>query len=222
MNYEIEKDFFKTLFHLDVVPEVLGQCCYDVEHENGCTGGLIDVAQNHLNEGKPVVIKFFGQISLGSVGYPYDNIVVYLPGMKIDKNLILETQKKKKASIKIAKYLKFDYGFVFITKKNGEMIIPGVYCDVYNTLIFGDDKPTINQKVLNMLKEIEQNGKDITLWTGGDASEFYKIVKKFGIEWPIHSKSDYYQQKVEIAIDDESENFLYDRYKIKAEKFIHI
>lgn len=95
--------------------------------------------------------------------------------------------------------------------------IPGVFCDVDDTLIVNN---AINQKILEKLQKYAE-AKAITLWTGGDLQEAEKVLDNLGItEYPLLSKYDFEGYQVEIAIDDLPQSEFEEKYKIKAEVYI--
>jgi hypothetical protein len=85
-DYEKEKEFYKEYFNLSAIPEVLSQCCHDF----GCTTGLLEVAQQHLNNGKIVVLKLFGNRK-----NLYDSIKILFPGYIIDIEYALSIINRK-------------------------------------------------------------------------------------------------------------------------------
>ncbi len=97
--------------------------------------------------------------------------------------------------------------------------IEGVYCDIEGTLFNGEE---LNQKTLNTLKELESQGKNITLWTDGDVSQLQTLLDKNGIDYPLKSKIDHAGASVEIVIDNDDQNTFSAKTKIFAKKFIKV
>lgn len=83
-----------------------------------------------------------------------------------------------------------------------------VYCDIDWTLILTDEnwEKTVNEKVLNYLKNLEELWKEIHIWTGWDVSEQRKILESFWITYPVSSKYDYSWASAEFVIDDFGSN----------------
>jgi hypothetical protein len=226
INYEQEAIMLKDLFFLETIPKVLGQCCDDVESSDGgvCTTGLIKTAQKHLDEGSPVIIKFFGRLYTPRSGVHYDWLEMYLPGMKIDTEIIIDIlRKKKRQRIQTALIEKKGNSKDWYLAVN---VLPGVFCDLEGTLI---KRGHLNFDVLEKLNNYElRNNKRITLWTGGDTREYEEILDKIGLNkkklsnWPIKSKTAFMGKTVEIAIDDLPEEEIETSYGIRAKKFIRV
>lgn len=97
--------------------------------------------------------------------------------------------------------------------------IEGVYCDIEGTLFNGEE---LNQNTLNKLKELESQGKNITLWTDGDINQLQKLIEENGITYPLKSKIDHAGASAEIVIDNDDENTFSAKTKIFAKKFIKV
>ncbi len=87
--------------------------------------------------------------------------------------------------------------------------IEGVYVDVDGTLI--DYVPIwstlegtqqLRQKVVELLKKYESEGKKIIIWTWGDVQMKEKYLRTLWITWPVVSKYDYAGAVAEIVLDD--------------------
>jgi hypothetical protein len=114
--------------------------------------------------------------------------------------------------------------FLFEIRKNVPEImkgqnIEGVYCDIEGTLFNGEE---LNTKTLDMLKEFEAQGKNITLWTDGDITKLQMLLDKAEIKYPLKSKIDHAGASAEIVIDNEDNNTFSAKTKIYAKKFIKI
>lgn len=96
---------------------------------------------------------------------------------------------------------------------------PGVFCDIEGTLLVGGK---INQKTFEILEKFANEGKPVTLWTGGNLELARKQLLQNGIIWKLVSKYDFEKAYVEIVIDDEPQNKFEEKYQIKAEAFIKI
>jgi len=97
--------------------------------------------------------------------------------------------------------------------------LPGIFCDVEDTLLVKDG---VNQKVLQILNEYADKGQPVTLWTGGDVEAIVKQLRKHGIVWKLVSKYDFEGATVETAIDNESQDDFEGKYRIKPEQFVQI
>ncbi len=97
--------------------------------------------------------------------------------------------------------------------------IEGVYCDIEGTLFNGEE---LNQDTLNTLKDLESQGKNITLWTDGDTNQLQTLLDKNGITYPLKRKIDHAGASAEIVIDNDDQNTFSAKTKIFAKKFIYI
>lgn len=99
--------------------------------------------------------------------------------------------------------------------------VKGVFCDIDDTLLLRDG--SINEKVLVLLSEYEKEGKEVSIWTGGDpALATERLQKTSAKKYPLVSKYDYIGATAEIVIDNVSEDKFYFQSGIKAKKFIRI
>lgn len=101
-------------------------------------------------------------------------------------------------------------------------VIKGVFCDTAGTLLVGEKGDELNLQTVELLKLLELQGHKITIWTGGDEKQYAQILKAKGITWPVVSKYDYENKRIEIAIDDLPQKKYEKDYRIFAEKFIKI
>jgi hypothetical protein len=111
-----------------------------------------------------------------------------------------------------------------VAKLAGDMIFPGVFCDIENTLII--DQPNagsvVNKEVFEKLKEFSKT-LPITLWTGGDLRNAERYLMTNGInQWPLVSKYDFAGAKVEIVIDDLFKKEFQERYNISYKEYIRV
>ena len=97
--------------------------------------------------------------------------------------------------------------------------IEGVYCDIEGTLFNGEE---LNTKTLEMLKDFESQGKNVTLWTDGDITKLQTLLDTAGIKYPLKSKIDHAGASAEIVIDNDDNNTFSAKTKIFAKKFIKI
>lgn len=106
---------------------------------------------------------------------------------------------------------------------NDHEVEMGVFCDICGTLFAVSpvgEKVLINEKLLKILQEYEHQGKMIYLWTGGNIDSCREEIRGFGVNWPILEKRNFIGRTMEIVIDDDSEEKIFEVYRIKAEKFI--
>jgi hypothetical protein len=102
--------------------------------------------------------------------------------------------------------------------RKGERL-EGVFCDVEGTLLEGGN---VNIETLELLEKYETDGKKITLWTDGDIDSLRTTLQSHGVNYPLHSKSEYAGAVVEIAIDDLDQFAFSAKTKILPEKFVRI
>jgi len=118
-------------------------------------------------------------------------------------------------------------------KKEPTEITDGVYVDVDGTLVVGENQ--LNQKLVEKLYEYKNQGKKVIIFTAGDATAQAKRLKKLGLavtdpypeipqkasdedrekikresvgDFEVVSKGDYLGKKLEITIDDFSQDQL--------------
>ncbi len=114
--------------------------------------------------------------------------------------------------------------FIYDSLKNREEVrkgenLTGVYCDVEGTILVDGN---VNQKVVEQLSQYEAEGKQVTLWTDGDAGQLQALLQSKGVSYPVCQKADFAGSQVEIAIDDMDELAFTARTKIQALTFIRI
>lgn len=118
-------------------------------------------------------------------------------------------------------------------QKTEERDIPGVYCDIENTLVKPDG--TLNMEIVDLIKKYIQKGKKVTVWTGGDLS---LIAQKLAgaisslesagdsetacmlRNLDLVSKYDYAGARAETVIDDTLPEELFLSYGIRLVNFI--
>ncbi len=100
----------------------------------------------------------------------------------------------------------------------GERVV-GVFCDIEGTLLQGG---SINQNVLDMLRQYANDGMAITVWTDGDVKELSSKLQKLGVMYAVKSKFDFAGAIAEIVLDDMDEFSFTARTKIYAETFIRV
>jgi len=102
--------------------------------------------------------------------------------------------------------------------------LPGVFCDVYGTLLIGEGSETrINRNVHEMLREYSRD-KPANIWTGGNLDAAVRDLVKSGFDEdiPVLSKNFFRGCTAEIVIDDEDRETIEDLYNTRAEKFIRV
>ncbi|HDD72733.1 MAG TPA: hypothetical protein ENG00_01420 [Candidatus Aenigmarchaeota archaeon] len=102
--------------------------------------------------------------------------------------------------------------------------LPGVFCDVYGTLLIGEgEEARINRNVHEMLREYSRD-RPVNIWTGGILDDAVRDLIKSGFDEdiPILSKDFFRGCTAEIVIDDEDRETIEDLYNIRAEKFIRV
>ena len=98
--------------------------------------------------------------------------------------------------------------------------LSGIFCDVEGTLLRDDD--TVNQAVLANLERLEGEGREITLWTGGDLKKVRPRLHDVGIFYTLVSKHDFRGAEVEVAIDDLSQADFEQEYGITAKQYLQM
>ena len=107
----------------------------------------------------------------------------------------------------------------FAKKTMGKKIIPGVFCDMEGTLIVND---SANAEIVRKLEEYAKT-RPVTIWTGGELREIYKLLRKNGItKLPLVSKYDFEGCIVETMIDDLEPEKTLALYKIKAKEYVKV
>ena len=97
----------------------------------------------------------------------------------------------------------------------------GVFVD-RDWCIYDNKNLKFNQSVIDMVKKYEQEWKEITLWTQWNLEMKQKLLDEAGLNYKIQSKTDYKWWTVEIAIDNDSKEFLFANAKLKSEKHIQV
>lgn len=80
----------------------------------------------------------------------------------------------------------------------------------------------VNTNVLDKLNNFSKQGKYIYLYTGGDAKILSQKLIQQNIRFLVTSKYNFDGAQVEIAIDNEPERSLKDKYRISARMFIKV
>ena len=99
--------------------------------------------------------------------------------------------------------------------KSIEDYIPGVFCDIFGTLLDWEGE-AVNPTIYDLLKKFEAEGKKVTLWTGDEIGYAKAKLRSCGVKdaWPVVSKHSCAQKAVEVAIDDHSQEEFFGSYKI--------
>lgn len=79
-----------------------------------------------------------------------------------------------------------------------------------------------NPDIIDMIKDYEGQWKKITIWTGWNIEMKQKLLDEAGLNYKIQNKTDYKWWTVEIAIDNDPQEFLLANAKIKSEKHIKV
>ena len=108
-----------------------------------------------------------------------------------------------------------------MNESSDSTMIRGVYCDLAGTLTM-DDFETINQNILEVLKEEESKGRDIFLWTGGDPNQAQKKLEKHNIKWKVLSKRTFRDKTVETVIDDLNIELFSTLYEINCIEYVQL
>lgn len=107
--------------------------------------------------------------------------------------------------------------------KEPEETTKGVYVDVDGTLVVGENQ--LNQRIVDKLKEYKDLGKNIVIFTGGDTGSQKERLVKLGLEkeigeFKVVSKGSFQNKKLEITIDDFSQDQLKNIFGIFSENHI--
>lgn len=97
----------------------------------------------------------------------------------------------------------------------------GVFVDRDGTL-YDNKKLIFNQHIIDMIKEYEKQWKKITLWTWWNLEIKQKLLDEAWLDYKIQNKTDYKWWTVEIAIDNDSQEFLLANAKIISEHHIKV
>ena len=97
----------------------------------------------------------------------------------------------------------------------------GVFVD-RDWCIYSNTNKAFNQDVIDLVKKYEQEGKQIKIWTQGNTELKQKLLDEAGLAYIVESKTDYKWWTVEISIDNDSEETLYGKAKIKSEHHVQV
>ena len=97
----------------------------------------------------------------------------------------------------------------------------GVFVD-RDGCIYSNTNKAFNQDVIDLVKKYEQEGKQIRLWTQGNIELKQKLLDEAGLPYIVESKTDYKGWTVEISIDNDSQETLYGKAKIKSNHHIQV
>ncbi|MDR2415130.1 MAG: hypothetical protein LBD75_00490 [Candidatus Peribacteria bacterium] len=84
------------------------------------------------------------------------------------------------------------------------------------------EKKEFKPEILDLIKQFQREGKEVTVRTLGDVAKVQVLLDKANIPWKVKSKVDFKGGTVEIAIDDLSEEELFNIIKVKSEKYIQV
>lgn len=97
-------------------------------------------------------------------------------------------------------------------------VLPGVFCDIEGTLVVGGE---VNSAILEKLNEYSKD-RAVTLWTGGNITELRSSPALKGIYYPLVSKYDFFDCKVETVIDDLAPEKFFEEYGITASEYVQV
>lgn len=95
----------------------------------------------------------------------------------------------------------------------------GVFVDWDGTL-YDNKKLKFNQNIIDMIKDYETQWKKIIIRTWGNLEMKQKLLDAIWLDYTIENKTNYKWWTVEIAIDNDSQEYLRANAKIKAEQHI--
>ncbi len=99
----------------------------------------------------------------------------------------------------------------------GEVLL-GVFCDIEGTLVLGGE---LNSSIVEKLNEYSKD-RAVTLWTGGNIDDIRKFLALKDIYYPVVSKYDFFDCKVETVIDDLAPEKFFEEYGIVAGEYIQV
>ena len=76
--------------------------------------------------------------------------------------------------------------------------------------------------MIDIIKEYEKEGKEITIRTQGNIDIKQKQLEEIGLPYQVKNKIDYKWGTVEIAIDDDTPEKLLANSRVRAKKHIQI
>jgi hypothetical protein len=97
----------------------------------------------------------------------------------------------------------------------------GVFVDWDGTL-YDNKNLRFNQNIIEMIKDYEKKWKKIIIRTWGNIEMKQKLLDEIGLDYKIENKTDYKWWTVEIAIDNDSQEFLLANAKIISEHHIKV
>jgi len=104
--------------------------------------------------------------------------------------------------------------------------LPGVWFDCDWTLLTypeGDwSEQSLNPKVVALMKQFEEEWKEITVWTWWDVEEKERLLKEHWINYTVVSKRDYTWWIADVVVDDLDMTMFVWQTKIFPKKFIQV
>jgi len=134
-----------------------------------------------------------------------------------DNEKFIQMLKSKKEEDTVCRFMKikhFDETGELLSQKEikePKETTKGVYVDVDGTLVVGENQ--LNEKIVDELKKYKEQGKNIIIFTGGNVIAQEERLKRLGLEkeigkFKVVSKGDFLNKKLEITIDDFSQEQL--------------
>ncbi|OIO07878.1 hypothetical protein CO115_04000 [Candidatus Falkowbacteria bacterium CG_4_9_14_3_um_filter_36_9] len=100
MYYQEKVKFYREIFHLDKDPHIASQCCPgDPRDLTRCNGSGTQKVQETLDKGTPIVLENFGRRVDYTGGRAYDTIMLYVPGEKIDLELLAIMEERAESNL---------------------------------------------------------------------------------------------------------------------------
>jgi hydroxymethylpyrimidine pyrophosphatase-like HAD family hydrolase len=96
-----------------------------------------------------------------------------------------------------------------------------VFVDRDGTL-YDVEKKELNPKTLDIIKQFQSEGKEVTVRTLGDVAKVQALLDEANIPLKVKSKVEFKGGTVEIAVDDLPEEELFTIINVKAEKYIQV
>jgi hypothetical protein len=97
----------------------------------------------------------------------------------------------------------------------------GVYVD-WDWCLYDNKNLKFNQKIIDMIKEWEAKWYVVTIRTWWNLQMKQTLLDEAGLKYKIQDKTDYKWWIVEVAIDNDSQELLLAKAKIKSETHIKV
>ena len=165
--------------------------------------------------------KYFDNLSPKKLAAMLEKLLPDIGQQKTDQFLKLSLQEDKVPELSLEE-LKAKLKL----SESASELVEGVFVDIDGTLIIVDKGvEQLRPGILEVIKKMEEHGKKITLFTGGDPEFQNQKLQKLGLEpkfLPVQPKSAYAGKILEMMIDDTRPEFqglkaLQHRYPLEAE-----